>query len=1067
MRVGFEEHFQIHAAHAKETWKDPAFRAAQRRGVKAYYENHPEARESSRAKLVAHNKDPAFRAANGPKVSRALLKRYENAAERAKLSARARANWSNQDFRSRMIQALTAPPKRPLTPEQKERVRAIISAKSRAMWSDPAKRESVLQALRAATQTDEFRLTSSRRMRAPWQTASYRSKYAPDHHRRMSLALWAKPATRTLQAEKMRRQQADPDFKAKMRAASARNARALIAAKPDVMRQMAARAAAALAKKWQTVEHRRAVMRQKIARYGNQLLRSLAGAVINADVFDGRRPGNWVPRYAKAMQYFSGHEEFLKAARNYNHRVVSVTALAATADVYDLTVDGHHNFLLAAGVFVHNSVDGDPPGAQRYTEAKLSPIAMEMLTDIDKETVDLVPNFDASLTEPVVLPSALPNLLVNGSSGIAVGMATNMAPHNLGEVVDAGLHLIDHPEASINDLIQVVRGPDFPTGGIIMGRQGLVEAYATGRGRVVVRGRFTEEKVRERNALVFTELPYMVNKANLLVSIAELVKDKRIEGISDLRDESSREGIRVIVELKKDANTDVVVNQLFAHTQLQTTFSILNLALVKNRPVVLSLKRLLEEWLEHRVQIVTRRTQFDLRKAEERAHVVEGLLIALEHIDAVVKLIKESATVEAARTGLIAKYGLTDVQAKAILDLRLAKLAQLEVKTLQDEHRDLAKRIARYKEILGSRAEVLTIIKDELRELKKTFGDARRTQITGEEAEEIVLEELIPVHDVVVTMTNAGYVKRSPLAAYRAQGRGGKGIIGTDTTEEDFVTDLFVTSSHNHIMFFTSRGQVHWKKAYELPEGTRYGRGKAVVNLLQGLQQGERVTAAIPVAQFDDDHFVFFATKKGIVKRVALSEFKNVRAGGIRAIGLEENDLLIGVVLTKGGQEIVLAKKDGLAIRFKEDDVRPMGRTAVGVWGTRMGPEDEVVALAVTDGKGDILTIKANGRGKRTAIEEYRLTGRGGQGVITINVDESVDGKTVTSPVVGMVHVSAGEEIIVSTERGIVIRVPIDEIPQKGRAAQGNWIIRPEDGDRVVAVAKVAAENLPPPRAGQ
>jgi DNA gyrase subunit A len=705
------------------------------------------------------------------------------------------------------------------------------------------------------------------------------------------------------------------------------------------------------------------------------------------------------------------------------------------------------------------SVDGDSAGAMRYTEARLSKVAGEMLADIEKETVDFVPNFDASMEEPTVLPARLPNLLVNGSSGIAVGMATNIPPHNLGEVVDATVRLIDHPESTVHDLVQLVRGPDFPTGGIIMGRAGILEAYASGRGRVVVRGKVTEEKIRDRRAFVFTEIPYMVNKSNLLIAIADLVKDKRVEGISDIRDESDRDGMRIVIELKKDANADVVLNQLYTHTQLQTTFSILNLALVNNRPVVLPLKRMLEEFLEHRVNVIVRGTKYDLRKAEERAHVVEGLLIALEHIEAVIDLIKKAKDADAAKTGLMAKYGLTEIQAKAILDLRLAKLAQLEVQTLKEEHMDLLRRITRYQEILASRAEQLTIIKGELADLKKSFGDERRTQLVESEAEEIVLEHLIPEHDIVVTLTNAGYVKRSPLAAYRSQGRGGKGIIGTETKEEDFVHDLFVTSTHRYIMFFTSRGQVHWLKGYEIPESSRYGRGKAVVNLLQGLEPKERVTAAIPVEEFRDDRFVFFATRKGIVKRVILSDFKNVRAGGIRAVQLEEGDELIGVALTKGGQEVVLAKKDGLAVRFNEDDVRAMGRAAFGVYGTKMQKDDEVVALAVASGTGDILTIKANGRGKRTPLEEYRLTSRGAQGVITINTEETVDGKTETHPVVGMVHVQPGDEVIVSTEKGIVIRLKVDDVPQKGRGAQGNWIIRPEPGDRVVAVARIVSDE--------
>jgi DNA gyrase subunit A len=722
-------------------------------------------------------------------------------------------------------------------------------------------------------------------------------------------------------------------------------------------------------------------------------------------------------------------------------------------------VDGQGNF---------GSVDGDNAAAMRYTEARLSKIAEELLADLEKETVDFVPNYDASLEEPTVLPAKFPNLLVNGADGIAVGMATKIPPHNLGEVIDATIHLIDRPDAGLADLLQHVRGPDFPTGGILMGRAGVVEAYSTGRGRLVVRGKVhTETLAKERRALIVTELPYQVNKANLLVAIAELVKDKRIEGIHDLRDESDRDGMRVVIELKKDADADVVLNQLYTHTDLQASFGALNIALVNQRPVQLPLKRFLEEFVEHRVVVITRRTKYELRKAEERAHILEGLLIALDNIDEVIQLIRKSRAVEDAQRGLIARFALSEAQAKAILDMRLAKLASLEIEQVKQEHAELLERIAYYKRLLGSRQEILSVLKKELLEVKAAYPSPRRTEIVESEAEEIHHEALIAEHEVVVTITAAGYTKRIPLQSYRSQGRGGKGVIGTEVREEDAVIDLFTTSTHNYIMFFTTHGRCFWLKAYQIPEGSRYSRGKAIVNLLPKMEPGERVTAAIPVKEFSDDRFVFFATKKGTVKRTVLSDFKNVRAAGIRAISLDEGDAVLGVALTDGHQDIVLAKASGKAVRFKESEARPMGRTAAGVRGVDLEPgtrgavveNDEVVALAHLDGTdGDLLTIKANGRGKRTPVADYPVKHRGTMGVITIDIEETVDGQTIQSPVVGMVHVRPHDQIMVSTQKGVVIRIPVDDIPQKGRGAQGNWIIRTEAGDRVVAVARVAPE---------
>jgi DNA gyrase subunit A len=732
----------------------------------------------------------------------------------------------------------------------------------------------------------------------------------------------------------------------------------------------------------------------------------------------------------------------------------SLVRMAQTFSLRYPLVTGQGNF---------GSVDGDNPAAMRYTEVKLAPIARELLEDIDEDTVDFVDNYDASEKEPSVLPGRLPNLLVNGSSGIAVGMATNVPPHNLREISDAIVATIERPDITIQELAQMVPGPDFPTGGIITGRKGILEAYATGRGLIRVRAKTHIEEHKDRERVIVTELPYQVNKAKLLQDIAALVREKKLEDIGDLRDESDRDGMRVVIELKRGANSEVVLNNLFAHTALESTFGILNLALVANEPKVLTLKGLIDQYVAHRVVVVTRRTKFRLRKAEERAHIVEGLITALDHIDAVVAIIRGSRDTEAARANLMAgrlpdapanaaAFALTEPQAKAILEMRLSKLTSLETQGLRDELAQLGKDIAFFKEILADKQRLMSIIVTELKELKDKYGDDRRTQIIEDESQ-IFVEDLIPDEPVVVMSTHQGYVKRVPLADYRSQGRGGKGLIGMETKDEDFVVDVFLTTNHHYILFVTNKGQLHWLKAYRIPEGTRYSKGKAIVNLLQGLEEGEKVQAAIPVRQFRDDQFLFFATKKGLVKKTELSAFSNVRVSGIRAIQLEEGDELVGVDLSSGKDDIVLAKAQGQSIRFHEDEVRPMGRTAYGVKGVGLDEKDEVVSLAVLHGQGDLLTVKASGKGKRTPLEDYPTKHRGTYGQITI--------KTEDAPVVAMLQVEDGDEVLATTEKGIIIRVPIADIPQKGRIAQGNWIIRPEEGDKVIAVARLQKKDLP------
>ena len=706
-------------------------------------------------------------------------------------------------------------------------------------------------------------------------------------------------------------------------------------------------------------------------------------------------------------------------------------------------IDGQGNF---------GSIDGDSAAAMRYTEARMSKISDEMLLDLDKGTVLMSPNYDGSLEEPTVLPAKLPNLLINGSTGIAVGMATNMAPHNLGEVVDATLMLIDDPSSTIHDLMMVLKGPDFPTGGTILGMHGIKEAYETGRGRIQLRAVAAIEEIRkDKNAIIVSEIPYQVNKAKLIEDIALLVREKKIVGISDLRDESDRDGIRIVIEISRSTDPNVVLNQLYKHTQMQTTFGIINLALVDNVPLELDLKRILQIYLEHRMDIIQKRTQFQLKKAEERAHILRGLRIALDQLDAVISLIRASATVEEARSGLIANFGLDEIQAKAILDMRLQKLTGLERQKVEDEYEELMRLIEKYLSVIRSDEKKYEIIRAELIELKQKYNNERRTQIKVSHVE-LDLEDLIPQEEVVVTITNSGYIKRLPISTYSQQRRGGKGIIGMETKEEDFVENIFVASSHDYILFFTNKGRLYWKKVYEIPEGSRQSKGKAIVNLLE-LGEGEYVTAMIPVKEFAEDQYLFMATRSGTVKKTSLSDFSNPRKGGIIAVTLLEDDELVNVALTDGSKDVVLVSRHGKAIRFSENDVRSMGRSARGVRGIKLEQGDKVVSLDVVDENSTLLTITENGFGKRTEFAEYRTMHRGGMGVITI----------VTSlrngPVVNVKAVREEDEVMITSSEGIVIRIPVKDIRVQGRNTQGVKIMDVRQKDKVVGVARIEPEN--------
>jgi len=716
--------------------------------------------------------------------------------------------------------------------------------------------------------------------------------------------------------------------------------------------------------------------------------------------------------------------------------------------IYDSLVrmaqDFSLRYPLVKGQGNFGSVDGDSAAAQRYTEAKLAKIAEEMLTDLEKRTVKSIPNYDGQLKEPAVLPAKLPNLLINGSTGIAVGMATNMPPHNLTEISNAIIQQVDNPEITGEELLQTVKGPDFPTGGQILGRNGLRKAALTGRGSIKIRAKC---EVEERK-IIITEIPYQVNKTNLIESIANLVKNKRVVGISDLRDESDRKGMRIVVILKPNANGELILNQLYKNTQLETSFGVINLALVNNQPRVLTLKELIGNFIQHRRTIVIKRTEFDLERAENRMHILEGLKIALENIDAIVKTIKESNNVEYAKQSLMQKFTLSEKQSIAILEMKLQKLTSLETNKIKEEYDQLLKLIEELKSILANEDKILTIIKEELEELKRKYGDARKTEILDIE-EAIEDEDLIQKEDCVVTVTHKGYVNRLPLDTYKQQGRGGKGVRATGTRDEDFVENLFITNTHDYLMFFSNSGKVYWSKAYTIPSGSRYAKGMNLVNLLS-LQKDERIKAIISISEFVESWSLNMITQNGLIKKTSLKEYSNPRKGGIIAINLKENDNLIDVILTKDGEELIVASRNGMAVKFNGDQIRQVGRNSMGVRAIKL-VKDKVVGVAkATD---TLLTITENGYGKRTKVDDYRLINRGGKGVINIKTSER-NGK-----VAGIKSVSDKDDLIFVTQKGILIRTSAQDISTIGRNTQGLRLMRLNPGDKVISVAKVVGDE--------
>ncbi|MCR8745906.1 DNA gyrase subunit A [Romboutsia lituseburensis] len=788
--------------------------------------------------------------------------------------------------------------------------------------------------------------------------------------------------------------------------------------------------------------------------YMDYAMSVIAGRAL-PDVRDGLKPVHRRILYSMSELNLTPDKPYRKSARivgdvlgkYHPHGDTAVyfamVRMAQDFSTRGLLVDGHGNF---------GSVDGDSPAAMRYTEAKMSKLSLELLRDIEKETVDFIPNFDESLKEPSVLPSRYPNLLVNGSNGIAVGMATSIPPHNLAEVIDAAIHLIDNEDCTVEDLMQYITGPDFPTSAIIMGKENIANAYRTGRGKVKVRARaYIEELPKGKQQIIVTEIPYQVNKARLVEKIADLVKDKKIEGISDLRDESNRNGMRIVIELKRDVNANIVLNNLYKHSQMEDTFSIIMLCLVDGQPRVLNLKQMLYYYVKHQKDVVTRRTKFELNKAEARAHILEGLRIALDNIDAVISLIRASKTTQEAKAGLIEKFGLSEVQAQAILDMRLQRLTGLERDKIEAEYEELIKKINRLKEILANERLLLNVIKQEMLIIKENHADERRTEIRHAEGE-IDVKDLIEEEEIAITLTHFGYIKRVPADTYKSQNRGGRGISALTTREEDFVKHLVTTTTHSRLLFFTNKGRVFRLNAYEIPEGKRQAKGTAIVNLLQ-LGPNEKIATLIAIDEARENEYLLLATKNGIVKKTKREEFRNINKSGLIAIGLREDDELIGVKLTNGEKEVLLVTKGGMSIKFDENDIRHMGRTAMGVKGITLAKDDKVVSVSLCDEGTDLLVVSENGFGKRTDIDEYRIQIRAGKGIKTYNISEK------TGELVGAEMVNEDDEMMIINSDGVLIRLRVNEISLFGRVTSGVKLMKTNDEVNVVSIAKINIEE--------
>lgn len=1042
-----EKFSQLRAENNKKMWGMQKYRNLWIKSKKEMWEN-PEYKEFMR-KASSDNLKKLW----GKQVFRDLLSDLK--------SQEMKNRWQDTNYRLAMT-------------EQMEKI-------SLRIWSNPAHREYISKLMKERFSDPIWRENQSKISKDLWNDPNYRAKYPSNHFSSMAKKLWENPQTKTFHSEKLMKQRQNPEFIKRNKESLKELYNRRIKKNPNLMKELAMKSKESLLKEWRNPEYKNNIIKNKILRYVSTLLKKYEKSKITPDIYERERYNNCFPKFENTLKYFSNFSEILEKAEKYNHRIISIKIIPVKEDVYDLTIDNLHNFLLDAGVFVHNSIDGDSAASMRYTEAKLSKVGEVMLADIEKDTVNFIDNYDGTRKEPTVLPSPLPQLLLNGSLGIAVGMATNIPPHNLTELSDALMYILENPKAETVDLFQFIQGPDFPTGGIIYDQKEIISAYSQGKGSIIMRGKAEiVEKKDGAEQIVITELPYQVLKSTLVEEMANLVQEKKIEGIRDIKDLSDRQGMSIMIDVKKGFEPQRVLNRLYKFTNLQKTFHLNLLALVDGiQPEILSIADVLKYFLTHRTQVVTRRTNFDLQKAKERAHILEGLTIALKKIDDVIATIKKSKDREDAKNNLIKKFKLSERQAVAILEMKLQTLAGLERKKIEDELKEILEKIKEFTAILKSPEKLKGIIKKEILDLKEKFGDARKTKVIKQKLGEISEIDLVPLEDTMVTLTTGGYIKRINPATYKIQKRGGKGIMGMKTMQDDIVEHFLFASTHDNLLFFTDSGKVFQTQVYEIPEGTRVARGRGLMNFLE-VSAEEKVLSLVPLVpmaepsrirdevgkkaddrQLRTEKYLVMVTKNGRIKKTALEEFSNVRKSGIIAIKLEQGDALKKVVKTTGQDDIILATKQGLSIRFKEKDIRPMGRATAGVRGIKLKKGDEVIGMDVITSdklqatsdkkvKQYFLVVMENGYGKRTDVSQYKVQGRGGSGIKTANITSKTGGIILSCIVEDSTE---DEDLIVISQKGQVIRTLTKSISVLGRATQGVRIMRMDPGDKVASGA--------------
>ena len=1059
IRIQWQDHWNLHKEIASERHKnDSEYVKKIAEGRKKYWSKE-ENRELQSQRMAERNRimwqNPKYR----ERWIEARKKMWRNPEYKEFMRQVSSRNlkklWKRKDFQQLLSKLKSEELKKRWQNENyKEFWRKKTQEISLKIWANPEHREYISKLMKRRFHDPELRQQVSKRSKKLWQDPKYRAKYPKNHFSKMAEKLWEDPNFRIAQREKAIKQWQDDKFREKIVKATIARNKQRIKENPDFMIGLTEKAKVALRKNWKDPLYKKRVIKSKILGYVRSLLQ--ANSKITSKLYEEKRTNNGIPKLENALEYFSSFSDIVQNAKTYNHRVVTTKVLKEKEDVYDLTCDPSHNFLLSVGVFVHNSQDGDSAAAQRYTECKLSSIGEIMLDDIEKETVGFRPNYDGTRKEPKVLPSPLPQLLLNGSFGIAVGMATSIPPHNLTEICDATIYLIDHPKATTEDLFQFVKGPDFPTGGIIFGKKDIISAYSQGKGPILIRGKAEIEGHQKGFQIIITEIPYQVEKSELLKQIAKLVEDKKIEGVRDARDESDKEGMRIVLELKQGAFPKKILNCLYKWTSLQRTFHLNMLALVDGiQPKILSLSEVLELYLKHKQEIVERRITFDLAKAKARGHILEGLSIAQKNIDKVIATIKKSTSRDDARKNLEKKFKLTLIQANAILEMKLQSLAKLEREKIEDELKEIKAKIKELIAILKSVSKIKAIVKKEIEEIREKYNDVRRTKMFFGKPDEIGDEDLIPKEEIIITLTKSGYIKRVKSDIYKVQHRGGKGILGMGTNEEDFVEHFCLTNTLDNLLFFTDSGKVFQSQAYEIPEASRISKGRGLLNFLE-LSQGEKVMQLIKYSGEEVKQgmkYLVMVTKNGIIKKTKVEDFKNVRRSGLRAIKLGKEDALRGVMIVGEGEEIMLITKAGKSIRFKQKDIRHMGRTASGIRGIRLKKDDGIIGIDIIkkeDKKNKLkkylLVVTENGYGKRTKIKEYRIQKRGGSGIKTARINEKT-GQIVYSKIVD----EELKDLIVISKKGQVIRIPLKSISIIGRSSSGVRVMRMSKTDKVAS----------------